>query len=304
MKNQYLFFSEQSFSDLDLGAFSKTDTLIPETKIHVYSFECIKTKEYADDMARATKLDELTKRLTETYPEQFQIIDSGSSQFFCKQIYPHVVSFETGLRYALYLAGALYKSNSENNTVNKGDFLYEIDGRKLPIEELDFGRIYQCIFTDGNMCDNIKRMSNRRMTKAEWQQSINAIEEKTVWGQMTGGNYGFIAENFKKITGYRNHVMHNHLISFNQYEEAMDVLKKANKELDKVVKNVLLANNNEYLKDFNILSVLGALLDPIGTITKQITGKTPLEMFGQFMMDHILAEGPEQLRISDATNQE
>ena len=84
----------------------------------------------------------------------------------------------------------------------------------------------------------------------------------------------------------------------------MDVLKKANKELDKVVKNVLLANNNEYLKDFNILSVLGALLDPIGAITKQITGKTPLEMLGQFVMDRILAEVPEQERISDATNQE
>ena len=103
MKNQYMFFAQQGFENFDLSDYRKSDTTIPKTSVHIYSFECIESDKCSDDKSKAKKLDELTKRIDATYPNMFQLIGSESSQFFCKEIYPYIVDFETKLRAVLYI---------------------------------------------------------------------------------------------------------------------------------------------------------------------------------------------------------
>ena len=143
MKNQYMFFAEQSFEDFDLSGFKKSDTCIPNTNVHIYEFACIDEEDCFDE-AKAEKLDLLTRHLADAYPSSFQIISSESSQFFCRQLYPLVVGFETKLRYALYISRALF----EKENLDTKSFLFDINKEKKPIEAIAFGEIYDAVFKD------------------------------------------------------------------------------------------------------------------------------------------------------------
>ena len=72
MKNQYMFFSEQNFSNFDISAFTKIDTRIPNTNIHIYEFEYNGEQSIAAETC-ATKLDDLSQRMVDRYPDAFQI---------------------------------------------------------------------------------------------------------------------------------------------------------------------------------------------------------------------------------------
>ena len=90
MKNQYMFFNEQAFENFDLAEYIRNDILIPKTNIHIYEFECVETDVCSDDKSRAKKLDELTQRLNTAYTDKFQVINSESSQFFCREWYSNL----------------------------------------------------------------------------------------------------------------------------------------------------------------------------------------------------------------------
>lgn len=206
MKNQYMFFVQQSFENFDLADYKKTDTTIPKTSIHIYTFECIDSDTHSDEKSKSKKLDELTQRLTDAYPDMFQLINSGSSQFFCKEIYPYIVDFETKLRAVLYIACALFENKSGNLSINKQSFLYKVDKRDKSIEELDFGQIYECFFTDKNIQAQINSFNSRRMSKDDWKKKIAELEENTIWHNMVGAKYDFIEKHFLEIIEYRNDV--------------------------------------------------------------------------------------------------
>ena len=270
-----MFFAQQSFENFDLSDYRKSDTTIPKTSIHIYSFECIESDNCLDGKSQAQKLDELTKRLNDTYPNMFQLIGSESSQFFCKEIYPYVVDFETKLRYVLYIAGALFENKSGNHSINKQSFLYKVDKKDQSIEELDFGKIYECIFTDQDVQAKIKDLNNRKMTKNDWKKKIEDLEENTIWHNMVGTKYDYIEKHFLEIIEYRNDVMHNHLISLARYEKAVDALTKANQELDQVITDILLVNKSQYLNNVNIIDAISVFLKALG-LAAQAVKESPL----------------------------
>lgn len=260
MKNQYMFFSEQLFEDFDLSEFEKSDTCIPNTDVHIYEFVCVDSDTCCDDETRAKKLDSLSQRLTDTYQDAFQVISSESSQFFCRQIYPLVVSFETKLRYALYISRALY----ENGNVNKESFRYGNDKNKKLIEEIDFGEIYDAVFTDKDLKPSLMKEYSSNLTKADLIKRIQAINENTVWRNIVGTGYDYIENHFLDIKDFRNDVMHSHLISSNRFEIAKEVLQKANAELDRVVRDKLIVNQSGYLNEVDVVGVLNGMIRALG----------------------------------------
>lgn len=211
-----MFFAEQSLENFDLNGYSKTDISIPQTNVHIYEFGCEETDTCNDSMSMAKKLDELTQRLTDVYGSLFQVVDSESSQFFCSQIYPLIVNFETKLRYALYISRALF----ENGNVNKESFRLNVGKKEKEIEEADFGEIYEAIFTDKDFQGKVSVSNGRKLTKADLIKKIQEIDESTLWRQIVGTGYNYIENHFLEIEDYRNDVMHNHLISYNEYEKA------------------------------------------------------------------------------------
>lgn len=293
MKNQYMFFAQQGFENFDLSDYSKSNTTIPKTSIHIYSFECLESDKCSDDKSKAKKLDGLTKRLNDTYPDTFQLIVSESSQFFCKEIYPYIVNFETKLRYILYVAGSLFQNKSGNHSINKQSFLYMVDNKDKSIEELDFGQIYECFFTDKDVQTKVKSLNTRRMSKDDLKKKIDELEENTIWYNMVGTQYDFVVKHFLEIIEYRNDVMHNHLISFAQYEKATDTLIKANQELDRIITDILLVNKSQYLNDVNIIDAISVFIKALG-LAAQAVKESPLvkaiQLFAEYLEENADAE--------------
>jgi hypothetical protein len=259
MKNQYMFFSEQLFDNFDISSFTKVDTCIPNTNIHIYGFET-NTEEDITVIDQAQKLDDLSQRMATCYTDTFQIISSESSQYFCRQLYPLVVSFETKLRYALYISRALY----ENGSVTQQSFQYEVEKQKKSIEEIDFGQIYDAIFTDNTLKNRLLKYYSSNLTKAELIKRIQTLDENTVWHNIVGTEYDFIEKHFLEIKDYRNHVMHNHLISFSDYQAAVNVLEKANAELDRAIQDKLIVNQSSYLNKVDIIDVVSGIIKFLG----------------------------------------
>lgn len=250
MENEYMFFSKQEFADISLDEYIKKDINISKTEIHIYQFEYKNGKENDD---KAKKLDKLTNIFKEKFPEQFVLISSESSQYFCSILYPLVSKFETQLRYALYISRALYNSKE----IDVSSFLFEIDkNNKKKIEELDFGKIYETVFTDKDLQDKIKKLSGEKLSKTDLIKNIQSWKENTMWQDIVGKDYSYIEENFLKIKEFRNHVMHSHLIDYNTYKEAKEVLELANKELEKAIKDKLIVNKSTYLNNVNINFVI------------------------------------------------
>lgn len=259
MKNQYMFFSEQLFENFDISSFTKVDTCIPNTNIHIYGFET-NAEENITVIDQAQKLDDLSQRMAVCYQDTFQIINSESSQYFCSQLYPLVVSFETKLRYALYVSRALF----ENGSVNQQSFQYEVEKQKKSIEEIDFGQIYDAIFTDNTFKSRLLKDYSSNLTKAELIKRIQSLDENTVWHDIVGKEYDFIEKHFLEIKDYRNHVMHNHLISFVDYQAAVNVLEKANAELDRAIRDKLIVNQSSYLNKVDIIEVVSGIIKFLG----------------------------------------
>ena len=267
MKNQYMFFAEQLFDGFDLTGFVKTDVCIPNTSVHIYEFACEDDDSSIDDEAKAKRLDTLSGRLAEAYPDAFQIINSESSQYFCGQIYPLIVSFETKLRHALYISRALF----ENGNVSKKSFQYTVAKTEKLIEEIDFGEIYDAIFTDKDLRPRLMKEYTLNLTKADLLKRIQEIEEDTLWRKIVGTGYGYIENHFLEIKDFRNDVMHNHLISGKRFDVAREVLQKANAELERAISDKLIVNRSEYLNEVDIVGALKGMTAAFRTITASIS---------------------------------
>lgn len=267
MTNKYMFFCEQQFENFDLSDYQKNDISIPKTNIHIYEFKIKETEEIFDDGSKAKKLDDLTRRLEKDFTDQFIIVNSESSQYYCSMLYPLIVSFETKLRYALYISRSLF----ENGNVNIDSFALGMGKDKKKIEEADFGLIYQSIFTDKDFSAKVKKTVNdMQMTKSDYIKMIQSFEEKTMWQNCVGEAYNYIEDNFLAIKDYRNDVMHNHLINFETYQKAKETISSAIDALDCAIKDKLIANKSEYLNSVNIFDGINIMMEMFHSLFENI----------------------------------
>lgn len=266
MFNRYLFFSPESFEQVELSQYCKTDINIPKTNVHIYEFHCVETDEHYGEEVQAKALDELTHLLSKNYADKFQLVFSESSQYFCGQLYPLLVEFETKLRYAFYISGALY----EKGTLTKDSFAIEIaPKKKKTLEELDFGEIYQYIIADPTLRDAVKKKYDSNLTKADLIKMIQQMDETSIWRNIVGEEYKYIEGAFLEIKNARNDVMHNHLITYADYKNAKTVLIKAIEELTRIIQDKIIANNSNYLQTVNIFEALSVVAK---TVEAAITG--------------------------------
>ena len=257
MKNQYMFFQKQQFDDLPLDDYKLTDRDIPNTDVHIYSFECIETDSICDEPSMAKKLDELSQTLSEKYSELYITISSDSSQHFCKELYPLVVSFEIKLRQAVAISRALY----EKGNVDLGSFYFDVDKKKKTLEEMDFGKIYEVVFTDTTLRERVKKLHDRNFTKEDLILRIKDLEEETLWRKLVGTDYRYIESHFLAIEAFRNDVMHSHLIDYKSFQEARSILAEGNAELEMAINNKLITNTSSFSNGVNVVNAIQAMID-------------------------------------------
>lgn len=304
MKNQYMFFNAQLFEGFDLSQYHKTDIPIRGTPVCIYEFECAESDLCCDDETQAKMLDDLTLQLSKEFPDAFQVIYAESSQFFCRALYPLIVEFETKLRQALYIARALY----EGDKVKGDTFQYQIGKEKKSIETLVFGEIYTAFFADIHLKSNLMQKYTNHLTKADLLKIIQELEESTEWRKIMGKDYHYIENHFLEIEGFRNDVMHNHLISYTTYIKAQKVLKSANEELTQAIHDKLITNSSEYLNTVNIFEAISSIMTAIQFMTSRIDRIANSEGFANFLKlfidSDVLSNNPTQLTIPESTDQE
>lgn len=290
MKNRYLFFKAETFDDLDLSDYTKEDTQIPKTDVHIYTFTYTSTDESTDDELQAKKLDELTQLITQKYEGKFQVVDSESSQYFCRELYPYIQSFETLLRYALYISRAVYDSDN----LKTESFLFDVEDhkqkgkmKKCRIEEMVFSDIYTSIFTDTSLKSKVQNQYNAHLTKAELIKRIEAIPEETIWCKWVGSRYPYIEKHFQEIKNYRNDVMHSHLINYACYSEAKTNLQRAIDEIERVIHDKLITNDSEYAKKTNLFDLISGMVkatEIVGAAIEKITSPETQENMQKALM--------------------
>ena len=299
-----MFFKPQSFEDLDLTQYQKTDIPIKQTQVCIYEFECAESEPCYDDETQAKMLDDLTLQLSKKCPDAFRVIYAESSQFFCRTLYPLIVELETKLRQVLYISRALYESKE----INSDMFQYTVDKEKKTIEELDFGQIYTAIFTDTKLKSTLMQKYTNPLTKADLLKIIQELEESTEWNKIMGSDYDYIEHHFLEIKDFRNDVMHNHLINYATYVSAQKILKKANEELTRAIRDKLITNSSKYLNTVNIfdtISIIMTALQVMALRTDKIVNSEGFAKFLELFVDAAaIKNSPMQLTDHESTEQE
>lgn len=154
------------------------------------------------------------------------VLINGSAEYYNRQLFPLINSFERKLRKLLYVSGAL------NKDVKGADNI-------TALEEMDFGTLFDLLFTDENYIRQVKTTvndKNRKYTKQEILNDISEIEEDVLWDRLLGASsVPTLRSEFMQIRYRRNDAMHAHNISYTDYQETKKQFEKVNSELDECI---------------------------------------------------------------------
>lgn len=238
--------------DLKLEEQGVTYTPVVQAGLNIFSFYKSGEKEET-----AKVLDRIKSSVLEALSsENLFIITDGVSSYFCKRLYPEIANFERSLRKVLYIASL--KSND-----------LDIIKKCKDIEELEFARIYQILFSDENYVKKAKIIVNSNSpaySKQDILKQLNNISESSLWDKLFNGQYEYISENFLDIKDGRNKVMHSRSISYAEFLTIKNILSKSNKLFDDIECELLEKDKSSYSE---VISLISTALKEVG---KVITG--------------------------------
>ena len=252
-------------------------TPVVQAGLNIFSFQ-----KNGENEETAKVLDEIKKIVLESLSlDNLFIITDEISSYFCQRLYPQLASFERGLRKVLYIASL--KSNDENiiNLCKK-------------IEELEFAKIYQMLFSDTDYITEAKKIVNSNSpsySKHDILKQLANISESTVWDKLFKGEYSYIPENFLDIKAGRNKVMHSRNISYAEFSIIKNTLSKSNKLLRDMESDLLEKENNKYQGAVDIIiSALSQLGKAMHDMAVNRITTTVLEQLGELAYEGIFGD--------------
>ena len=169
-------------------------------------------------------------------------LTNGPAFYYNKKLYPLINEFERKLRKLLYLASKLSNDSTDSEIIQD-------------LEKMDFGTLFELIFTDEDFIKNVKTKINNKTwkyNKSEIMDELYKIEEKTLWDKLLGTEVApTLQENSLIIKNYRNNVMHAHNIDTEHYKKIKKMFVTANKELDSAISDILNSKIEKLYKDSN-----------------------------------------------------
>lgn len=174
-----------------------------------------------DNINDARAISELKEKLNNG--SHITIIRDESSSYFNKKLYPLINDFEIKLRSYIYIKNAL----AEEKLIDD----------KLKLDQKTLGQLIDLLFFDCNLYILIGDLiKNKHITKDELLSRINDFEENTLWNKLDVNNELIIVkEKYGEIEKNRNHVMHMHLISYNDYISAKKLFEEINTSLEEAI---------------------------------------------------------------------
>ena len=215
------------------------DIVYEEIELNESKFKIIKFELKGNSLESAKILSKLNEIILTKYSPL--VLINGSSAKFNEMLFPKFNEFERKLRMILYMKSTLS---------NEGDKYKEIIDH---LETLELGPIFESLFTDEQFIKNVKSKVNEksyRYTKKEIVETINDLNENTMWECLLGKNtVPSLVNNFNVLRKYRNDVMHAHNIDYEKYKESMILIEKVNLELTREIENV--TDNSKTLLETN-----------------------------------------------------
>ena len=263
-----------------------------KTGLNMFSFY-----KHGENKNTAKALDEIKANISKKLDsENLFIITDDVSNYFCQRLYPQLANFERNLRKIIYIASI--KSKDEKALALCKE-----------IENLEFAKIYQILFSDEKYVVEAKKIVNSNspaFSKQDMIKRLNQLTESNLWNKLFNGEYSYIPENFLMIKDGRNKVMHSRNISFEEYSNIKSNLKKSNAILVEIENNLLQKNNynlNEALQ--NISKALSVLSSEMSNRITQAVTKKLVESFSNLFLptnsDNHIADDTN-IEITDNSN--
>lgn len=246
------------------------------------------------------------------------------SEFYCNKIYNKLNKFERKLRellfdmYTFHYGINYYDQKFSNNLKEKvktDKSIYSesknIEKIKQALYELTYNDIIDLLFTpkwleedEENKVKLIKKIHNENLSQQELLEMIEDIKPKSDWERLFLpyiGNMINFQENIDELRGLRNRVAHCKFFRRQHYEKCLDILKVANKEIDKALKEVMKIDfqklNAEYTNNLfrNSIEIVTKSLKEFGEVlnnySKQVISTA------QLSIANIIKESLSNLKI-------
>lgn len=222
-----------------------------------------------ENKTSAGKLSDVHISITQYFPI---VLTCESSAYYNCTLFPLINKLERKLRKLLYLATSISDNEEAKKNIKQ-------------LEEKDFGTLFDLLFIDRDFITNLKSRINAdnkgefngkgKYCKTEIQDYLNSLEEKTLWDKTLGEKYvPTLKERFRDVQVYRNDVMHAHNIDKKQFEEAQNLIKMINDELDAAIEDQLKnSDNNMIAQKVNINSLMSTALRDmdISSMTNEVS---------------------------------
>ncbi len=149
-----------------------------------------------------------------------------------------ISAFEYSMRKLLYIFCALHHDEKTNERLSS-------------LESKDFGEIFTTLFVDESFMLEVKKCINNKpheyYTKQEVIESINSLQENTLWDQLLGATIVPTLRNkHGLVREYRNDVMHSHNITWEKYNKIKELFTQVNEELIETIQNVETKEKEEH----------------------------------------------------------
>lgn len=282
-----------------------------EKKLSTYGYDINSLMLYTDDFGKecliaryetnsnnendAKILSEINENLKGKY--KFATLSNGASEYFNKSLFPLFNSFERKLRKLIYLA-------STYNEVHEASEIVE------NIENYDFGKIFDELFTDVKFVQKVKTIVNdkgwNRYSKREIIKKLDQQTEDILWNKIVGDdNVSSLCSNFLDVKSFRNDVMHAHNITYKDYKLAKNLMTKINRELDVEIGRYL--NTDKVLLNLDLSGFLAGLENIIKATKKinenQIKFSEFLSKMFESPSENFTPDTDTENRINDKTDE-
>lgn len=188
----------------------------------------------SNDIKAARLLAPVNDNIVEIYKNDCTVLENQSSAYFNKSLFPLINDFERLLRKVLYTA----KSTLLNKDKVDLKIKEKIEKNIVDIEAMEFGPLFDILFTDENFNKNVKAVVGRAnpCTKKQFVELIEQQTENPLWANFPGAKNicPTLTESFTDIRLFRNDVMHAHNIDVKTYYKAKKLFTEVNDELRKL----------------------------------------------------------------------
>ena len=232
MIQEYLFFGDEKIKDEDIPCFNDIKPKVEE----IENSDCIIVKYEKDgnNEDSAKILSAINEEIKDKYNPT--VLTDEASAYFNKNLYPLFNEFERKLRKLLYIKSALYPNQKTVENIND-------------LESKDLGEIFTLLFTDNNFVTSARNAIKQKtwqFTKAEMLESLQKIDENTLWGDLFGKNsICDLPSRFLNVKNYRNDIMHAHNLNYDKYKKIKNFINKINNQIDAEISNAVVLKKSK-----------------------------------------------------------